>query len=604
MVRYAPATLTAEILKWLFELKFLPALGALLVLAATGHAQETLTRGVEYSVDATADGRLVMELRDKLWVVPRGGGRAIEIACDMPPARRAQWSPLADALVFQANTGRQEQIWRYDFASNTASNIGGTAYSNIQPSWHPSAERIVFSSARRGDGFDLWELDLATKLSWRITHTAGDELEPAWSANGRDLVFVHRDQNIWSIMLRRLGEADRTLISSAFKLSAPRWRPDGSLITFQRHNENGPSVDMIILSDPPLLRPLLAREDFSPAPVSWLNRNQLVYVANGVIRKRNFDSWSSSNLPFRAAIGTPVPARQSPATPRVLPLLDVPPGQLILRSARLFDGIGGGYQDNVDIVISDGKIAALEPFRERPGEIVVNLGTTTTLPGYIDSYSDLPENTGPEMGALLLSLGVTTMVAEHADADELNRIWSSKETPGPRVLSAVEVPATDLQLSSSALLAQVSSLADADTPELDNLLHMRQAELLPAPQIERRYSDAMSLRVNPVDIVLGSRGNGLPPGLALHGEFLALSAAGLNGEQMLRAAGVNAARALRLGLQVGRLAPGSMADLVIVDGDPLHRVADLAKVVGVIRNGRFYSAIGLLEQSQVDSGVE
>jgi imidazolonepropionase-like amidohydrolase len=59
-----------------------------------------------------------------------------------------------------------------------------------------------------------------------------------------------------------------------------------------------------------------------------------------------------------------------------------------------------------------------------------------------------------------------------------------------------------------------------------------------------------------------------------------------------------------MGLQLGRLAPGSIADIVIVDGDPLQRPADLSKVVGVVRNGRFYSAIGLIERAQTRAGVE
>jgi len=92
--------------------------------------------------------------------------------------------------------------------------------------------------------------------------------------------------------------------------------------------------------------------------------------------------------------------------------------------------------------------------------------------------------------------------------------------------------------------------------------------------------------------------------MATHAEFLALAHAGLNGEQVIRSAGVNAARSLGLGLQLGRIAPGSLADIVIVDGDPLAHAADLAKVVGVIRNGRFFSAIGLLEQARAAADVE
>jgi imidazolonepropionase-like amidohydrolase len=97
-------------------------------------------------------------------------------------------------------------------------------------------------------------------------------------------------------------------------------------------------------------------------------------------------------------------------------------------------------------------------------------------------------------------------------------------------------------------------------------------------------------------VVVGSKPNGLAPGLGLHAEFRALQAAGLSGEQALRAAGVNAATALGLGIQVGRIARGSVADLVIVDGDPLADVSDALNVVGVVRNGRFFSTIGLIER--------
>ena len=53
-----------------------------------------------------------------------------------------------------------------------------------------------------------------------------------------------------------------------------------------------------------------------------------------------------------------------------------------------------------------------------------------------------------------------------------------------------------------------------------------------------------------------------------------------------------------------QVTPGASADIVIVDGDPLGRIADTQNVVGVVRNGRFYSAIGLLERVQSSANVE
>ena len=105
-------------------------------------------------------------------------------------------------------------------------------------------------------------------------------------------------------------------------------------------------------------------------------------------------------------------------------------------------------------------------------------------------------------------------------------------------------------------------------------------------------------------VILGSKPSGLPAGLSLHAELRALAAAGMRGDQVLRAAGANVASMFGLEKQVGRVAPGSLADLVLVNGDPLNDVADALKVVAVVRNGRFFSAVSLLEQVAQRENVE
>lgn len=576
----------------------LAAVLVLLVVASPVTAQLRLTQGDKLSVNVAADGRLAIDLLESIWIIPRGGGEAEAITAIDTPARRPRWSPDGETIIYQTRVNGLEQIQRYRFASGLVSNIGAPEYLNQQPSWHPSGERIVFSSDRQKSGFDLWEFDIATGLSWRISHRAGDELDPAWSSDGRNLVYVHHSGGAWSIMLRRFGLPDRALVTSSTELTAPQWRPDGSLITFLRNNETGPSIEMIILSDPLLIRTLVSGENFERAPVSWQNRQRFLYTANGVIRRRNFNSWSSKNVPFSATVVPPDAAASAKQPPRELSSFNLPAGQLIVRTARLFDGIGGGYKDNVDIVIDGGQIAALEPRRERPGEIIVDLGDVTALPGFIDSYAGLPQDFDDTLGALLLSFGVTTIVAEHSAAVEQDRRWSSKETPGPRIFDAGNTDAT------ASLLLGTESLADANTPGLAQLLRARQASLLPRADPKRRFSEIPDLKPKAASIIIGSKPNGLPPGMALHAEFLALAAAGLDGEQLLRSAGVNPARYLNLGLHLGRLAPGSRADIVLLDGDPLNNVADLRKVVGIVRNGRFFSAIGLIERAQQAPDVE
>ncbi len=105
-------------------------------------------------------------------------------------------------------------------------------------------------------------------------------------------------------------------------------------------------------------------------------------------------------------------------------------------------------------------------------------------------------------------------------------------------------------------------------------MQTRQARLLDmSTTIRRRFAEPPGFAAVASGAVLGSRDNELAPGIALHAEFLALAAAGLPPERILRAAGVNAAAALRVDLQLGRIAVGAAADLLFVDGDPLADVA-------------------------------
>jgi imidazolonepropionase-like amidohydrolase len=57
-------------------------------------------------------------------------------------------------------------------------------------------------------------------------------------------------------------------------------------------------------------------------------------------------------------------------------------------------------------------------------------------------------------------------------------------------------------------------------------------------------------------------------------------------QQALRAATATAAAVLRRDKDLGRIAPGYLADLVAVQGDPLADISALRKVALVIKEGR------------------
>lgn len=76
------------------------------------------------------------------------------------------------------------------------------------------------------------------------------------------------------------------------------------------------------------------------------------------------------------------------------------------------------------------------------------------------------------------------------------------------------------------------------------------------------------------------------PGLGLHQEFRELAQAGLSPLAVLQATTLHAAEFLGRSADLGAVAPGRVADLVLLDANPLEDVANLAAIGGLVLQGR------------------
>jgi len=74
-------------------------------------------------------------------------------------------------------------------------------------------------------------------------------------------------------------------------------------------------------------------------------------------------------------------------------------------------------------------------------------------------------------------------------------------------------------------------------------------------------------------------------GFTLQAELEMLVKAGLTPAQALQVATRNGARYTRTSHERGSIAPGKLADLVLVDGDPTRAIGDVRKVAAVITRG-------------------
>lgn len=90
-------------------------------------------------------------------------------------------------------------------------------------------------------------------------------------------------------------------------------------------------------------------------------------------------------------------------------------------------------------------------------------------------------------------------------------------------------------------------------------------------------------------------GHGQFHGIQAHWEMWALASGGMTSLEVIRAATLHGAEAIGYAQDLGSLEPGKLADLIVLDADPLADIHNTRSISYVMKNGRLYSA-GTLDQ--------
>lgn len=103
-----------------------------------------------------------------------------------------------------------------------------------------------------------------------------------------------------------------------------------------------------------------------------------------------------------------------------------------------------------------------------------------------------------------------------------------------------------------------------------------------------------------VRIIAGTDGPGLGtlvPGYGLHHELQLLVESGLSPLQALRAATLTAAEALGKDRELGSIEPGKLADMLVVNADPLVDIGNASKIDLIIKGGTQYRPADLVKNN-------
>ncbi|MGB1175578.1 MAG: amidohydrolase family protein, partial [Luminiphilus sp.] len=130
------------------------------------------------------------------------------------------------------------------------------------------------------------------------------------------------------------------------------------------------------------------------------------------------------------------------------------------------------------------------------------------------------------------------------------------------------------------------------------VLQPRSVRRVTAPEPDFRDDDAAAVakQLMELGVLVNTGAHGQREGLATHWEMWSFAEGGMNPMQMLATATINPARYLGMDGDLGSIEVGKLADLQVVDGNPLEDIKTTDHITHVMVNGRLYRASDLGEE--------
>ncbi len=217
---------------------------------------------------------------------------------------------------------------------------------------------------------------------------------------------------------------------------------------------------------------------------------------------------------------------------------------------------------------------------------------------------------------------------QHVNFLILNFLPEVQDTRTPARFTAVAEHAAELDLKSRKVLDFISLLKERKTvldptlnvfesmfvdrpgktsvsfaPVADRLPSQVRRGLLggglPVPEgMDQRYHDSLRAMSDFLKILYDAgitivAGTDSLAGFALHHELEIYSQAGIPAPQVLQIATIVPARVMNRDTELGSIAPGKLADLVLIEGDPSKNISDIRNVRWVIKDGILFQASDL-----------
>jgi len=255
----------------------------------------TLREGTNMAAALSPDGRTIaIDLLGTLWTMPANGGAATAITDIFMDARQPSWSPDGRKIAFQAYRSSTWQIWTVNADGSDLRAITSSPFDDREPVWSPDGLRIAFSSDRSGS-YDIWTVTLSTGEVAAITTAPSNEFMPAWRS-ATEIAYVSDRREKPGIY------ANEQLIAAADgALAGPSFGPDGAIA----FNAIAGSRSRLVVNGRNIAD---ADEDVFPFRPQWITNDELLYTADGRIKRRPAAGGAARTIEFSADVSFTRPA--------------------------------------------------------------------------------------------------------------------------------------------------------------------------------------------------------------------------------------------------------------------------------------------------------
>jgi imidazolonepropionase-like amidohydrolase len=154
-------------------------------------------------------------------------------------------------------------------------------------------------------------------------------------------------------------------------------------------------------------------------------------------------------------------------------------------------------------------------------------------------------------------------------------VWPTRAVPGDSLAHYLPKSVRDY-------VAQIFPMPDSIPPNADSVGRA---------MLEKRLRQVATMQRAGVHVLTGTDAplRNSPPGFGLHEELTLLARGGMSPFEVLRSATLEPARYFGMLDSLGTVATGKLADLVLLDANPLQDIRNTRRISAVVANGRLYA---------------